>query len=207
MTVNLTPHTGCRIYNDWHEYLSEDEPSAVLDLSGFACMEEYLAKALNATARNRYNYSYKNGYTSRIITWEERTAFLDDLHAINTSARERQGKPMSDGYLKYPAVYSTPKPECPAHYARFIGCFKDGKLVAYITAHFCGKLAAASQILGHYEHLKNGIMLSVWMEFVGHCFNRGIEKIVYSRWKDGNDGLKYWKHSVGMKSKILKEQL
>jgi len=62
MTVTLqNDKLNCSVYNDWHQYLSSDEPSAVLDLTGFAVMEEYLQKAVNATASNRYNYSYKNG--------------------------------------------------------------------------------------------------------------------------------------------------
>jgi hypothetical protein len=208
MTVNLqNDKLNCPVYNDWHQYLQSDEPSAVLDLTPFADMTVYLHRGLNATARNRYNYSYKNGYESRMLTWEERTQYLHNIHAINTSAKARQGKPMSAGYHAFPRAFTTAQNECAAHLARFIGCFKDGICVAYISAHFCGKLAAASQILGHAEHLKNGIMLSVWMEFVAHCFERGIEKIVYSRWKDGTDGLKYWKHSVGMKEEILKEEI
>lgn len=208
MTVNLqNDNLNCSVYNDWHQYLQSDEPSAVLDLTAFAVPEEYLAKALNATARNRYNYSYRNGYTSRMITWEERTPYLHNIHAINTSSDVRQGRVMSDSYKDFPRAFTTAQNECAVHYTRFIGCFdKHGICVAYVSAHFCGKLAAASQILGHAEHLKNGVMLNVWMQFISECFNRGIEKVVYSRWKDGTDGLKYWKHSVGMKPEILKEK-
>ena len=114
---------------------------------------------------------------------------------------------MKENYSRFPLGFTTNTNECAEHYTRFIGCFYQGKCVAYISAHFCGKLAAASQILGHAEYLKNGIMLSVWMEFVAQCFAKGVEKIVYSRWKDGTNGLKYWKHSVGMKSEVLKEQI
>lgn len=218
MNVSLLRHdpdTACHLgkcealYQDWRAYLKSDEPSAVLDLTPFKeWPQDYYLKGLNATARNRYRFSCKAGYTSRLLTWEERDAYLDDIYRINTSADVRQGRPMSDSYKSCVRSFTTAQNECAVHNTRFIGCFdKNGICVAYVSAHFCGKLAAASQILGHAKHLKNGIMLNVWMEFIGECFTRGIEKVVYSRWKDGTDGLKYWKHSVGMKPEILKEQL
>lgn len=204
MNVILTPHEHCRVYNDWHQYLQGDLPSAVLFIKGIS-IGKYIDEFLNATARNRYRYSIKAGYESRMITWEDRNNYLNDIYEVNTSAPVRQGREMSEGYKKQPERYSGVMHECPHHYVRFIGCFKDGKLVGYISAHFCGEMAAASQILGHAAHLKHGIMLNLWVKFIEECMARRITTVVYSRWKDGTDGLKYWKHSVGMRSLVLKE--
>ncbi len=192
MNVYLQPDE-CDIYKFWSKWLESDIPVAILD------------RKMNATASNRLRYAIRNGYTAREISWLERNQFLNDIHAINTSIDVRQGARMRDNYLKYPERSNEADKKCPNHYATFIGCFKDGKMVAYIATNFCGRLAAASQILGHGDHLKNGCMLVVWREFVRLCDERGIKSVVYSRWKDGTDGLKYWKHSVGMTAAILKE--
>lgn len=199
MTIQLCPDS-CREYKSWHEYCADPADSAVLTLFGHGDAYDLM----NATARNRLRHSGRLGYHSREITWSERTFYLDDIHAINTSMAERQRKPMGESYLDYPKEI-TGRKSCCHHYGTFIACFKDAKLYAYITTNFCGEMAAASQILGHGDYLKDGIMLNIWAAFVEVCITRGIKYIVYSRWNDGYGGLRHWKHSVGMKPESLVE--
>lgn len=199
MTVRLSPDS-CREYKAWHEYCLDPSESAVLTLFGHGDAYDLM----NPTARNRLRYSCREGYQSRELSWNERTKYLEDIHQVNTSMEVRQKKPIADSYLEYPKEITGGK-TCDHHYGTFIGCFKEGKLYAYITTNFCGEIAAASQILGHGSYLKDGIMLNVWDAFVRVCIERGIKYIVYSRWNDGWDGLRYWKHSVGMKPTILVE--
>lgn len=198
MTVYLGPH-DCAIYFFWHEWLKSDIPVATLRLDGRPPV-----KYFNATAANRYRFGLKAGYFASELSWADRNEYLEDIHAINTSLGERQGRPMKESYLEFPKASSVDQP-CRVHYPTFIGCFKDKKLIAYISTNFCGQMAAASQILGHGDHLENGCMLVLWAEFIRSCQERKIDAVVYSRWTDGTDGLKYWKHSVGMKPEILKE--
>lgn len=204
ITVDLKPDQ-CREYKAWSEYCEQHGDSAVLNLT-----TEHL-HGWNATARNRLRHSQRLGYFSREIDWAERTNYLEDIHQINVSKAFRQRKPMGDYYLEFPKEI-TGRKTCEHHYGTFIGCFgtrkgteDDTRLVAYITTNFCGEIAAASQILGHGDLLKDGIMLNVWATFVDICILRGVKYIVYSRWNDGWNGLKYWKRSVGMRPEALQE--
>lgn len=208
MTIELMAHPDCRDYIFWANYCKSNEESAVLDISKIMFEDQYKYDVLNATARNLYNRCTRLGYVSRLVSWEERNTLLDDIHAINTSAPMRQGRPMSKSYQERPVAFGTGAPACDLHRSELIGCFApDGRLVAYITAGHCGTLSASSQIIGHADHLKNGIMYQVWTIFVVRCINLGQQAVVYSRWSDGTDGLRIWKRSVGLKPIILKETL
>lgn len=198
MKVHLVPD-ACAVYSFWSEWLKSNNHAAVLELDGRAPV-----KYFNATAANRYRFGLKSGYAAVQISWEERDEFLEDIYQINTSLEIRQGRPMKENYTQYPSRVSQGK-FCNNHHATFIGCFHNNVLVAYISTNFCGELAAASQIIGHKDHLKNGCMIVLWAEFIRVCQERMIKIIVYSRWSDGSDGLRYWKHSVGMTPQIVKE--
>jgi len=206
MTIDLIEHKECREYRSWASLLQNPAGWAVIDLSRFAGFQHYLDAGMNSTAGNRYRYSVKNGYQSRAITWAERNTRLTEIHEINTSLDVRQGREMAAHYKEFPKEITGLK-TCENHYSEFITCHDpDAKAVAYITANFCGEMAASSQILGHADHLKNGAMLNVWAEFIRLCFERKIKAVVYSKWSDGVDGLRYWKHSVGMKpTKLISE--
>jgi hypothetical protein len=211
--VNLIPHSNCREYVAWHNYMLDPKESAVFeipywheDTKEFPLADQMLFY-MSANKRNELRRSIKYGYSSREITWTERTNYLSDIHAINTSKHMRQNKAMGEEYLKFPKEVTGGK-TCEHHYGTFIGCFdKDGRLRAYITTNFCGEMAAASQILGHGEYLRDHIMVNIWHEFVRICIERGIKYIVYSRWDDGWEGLRLWKKSVGMRAEVLTEKI
>ena len=205
MKVRLVRHNKCRLYREWKEYLSLDSESAVLDLTKYRDLDHYIKNGLNATARYTYRQSIKAQFNSHEITWAGRNNFLDDIHELNTSTAERQGKPMGESYLAYPLPQSD-NDTCEVHYCKCIATFtREGKLVAYITAHYCGELAASSQIMGHANFLKSGIMINCWVQFVKMAMERNIKAIAYSRWTDGLPGLAYWKHSVGMRPEVVHE--
>lgn len=200
--INLTPDS-CDIYKYWHEYTQTLTQSAVFDITN---VDEFnVIKSFNETKRNTHRQSVKKGYHSRQISWDERTKYLQDIHDINTSKSVRQNKPMSDSYSVYPKAESN-RQDCRNHFATFLGCFgSDRKMYAYIATNVCGEMCAASQIIGHGEYLNDGIMVNIWAQFVKVCKQSGIKYIVYSRWKDGVDGLKSWKTAVGMKPMIIYE--
>ena len=185
--------------------MRDPKDSAILLLPDSPPFPETLGWSPNK--RNELRRSIRYGYSSREITWAERTKYLDDIHQVNISKHMRQKKEMGEEYLKYPKEITGGK-TCIHHYGSFIGCFgQDGHLYAYITTNFCGEMAAASQILGHGDYLKDHIMVNLWHEFVRICISRGIKYIVYSRWNDGWEGLQRWKKSVGMKPEVLKEAI
>lgn len=199
--INLHPDK-CREYAYWRDYMLIATDSAVITLP--PTFGTWFSK-WDSKKRNLYRQSINKGFNSQLITWDERTAYLADVHAINTSKLIRQGKPLGKSYQDAP-VPITGRRICAHHYSLFIGCLSsDGRLVAYISANFCGDLVAASQIMGHGNFLKHGIMVNLWHEFMRICSERGVRAVVYSRWNDGFDGLKFWKKSVGMKPMILTE--
>lgn len=178
----------------------------MLDLTQFSSVEEYIQKGMNATARNRYRYSVKNNYESRLADLQMRNFYLPDIHQINISKEERQGREMSKSYKDFPQAFTTEE-SCDQHYSKWILCYDcHGTAVAYITINFCGEMAGASQILGHADYLNDGVMLNAWVEFVRVCMEKKIKYIIYSRWSDGLQGLQYWKHSVGMQPITISEK-
>jgi len=204
MLINLIPNHDCKLYNEWSSLIASERKWAVLDLSRFTDIEDYIMKGMNPTARNRFRFSSKHGFISMVAGNALRNECLDAIHEINNSAEIRQGRIMSKSYRDYPVAY-TSEPTCTDHYSNWIFCFIENKLLAYITSNHCGELSAASQILGHADHLHSGIMLNVWVKFVEVCLQRGTKFILYGEIDSGTEGLQYWKHSVGLTHIKLEE--
>jgi hypothetical protein len=203
-SVRLYPDS-CREYKAWHDYMHNSKESAIINLSEITYGTFF--DKWDSKKRNLYRQSLKHGYQSRELSWPERNQYIDDIQTINTSKIMRQGRMMNQAYLERPKEIIGRR-TCEFHYGSFIGCIgNDGYLRAYITTNFCGELAAASQIIGHGNFLSYGIMVNLWYEFVRICIIRKIKVIVYSRWNDGFDGLKFWKKSVGMRPEVLIENI
>jgi len=196
--VNLKPDS-CQIYSFWNKFLHENKKIATINLNEFPDLNSYILKGLNSTARNVYRKSSRAGVQARVCTWEERNLLLADIDEINSSAPVRQGREMSAGY-KEKAKPMTGGYTCPDHYAKFFGAFLEGKLIGYIVGNFCGELSAASQILGHNDYLRTGAMINLWVEFVRFSMENGVKAVTYYLWDSGTEGLRYWKHSVGLRA-------
>lgn len=204
-SVNLIPHPDCYNYRSWADVISRHRDLAAIDISRFASIEQYINRAMNATSGNRLRYSQKQGYTSRILSWEERNQRLDEIHLINTSMQVRQGREMAESYREKPKPI-TGTDRCSDHYSYFLGTFdRMNILVAYISVSVCGEMTAASQILCHADHLKPGAMLNTWVKFIELSRNAGKKFAVYGHWADGRDGLRHWKQAVGLSPAIMEE--
>lgn len=148
------------------------------------------------TARKRAWRSERLGYR---VTEIERHRYVDDIHAINTSLAERQGRPMSAGYHVRPSASPDPVYTCPRHAVRPYGVLSGRTLVAYLWLYRCGELALVSSILGHGEHLRNDVM---YLLFVG-MLEREIPHggfVVYNRHDSGTEGLRYFKSKLGFEA-------
>lgn len=192
--LNLHPD-NCKEYTFWSEYIQKHDNIAVAELNG--------KTTLNSTGRNLRNKALKLGYECRLVTYSERNLLLQDIHEINISSEVRQGKPMKQSYLEYPKEMNIGN-ICAFHHSIWFGCFKDGKLVAYIVGAYCGNMVAFSMILGHKDHLKNGIMYALSdyvMEFSNKMLD--INYCIYSLWSDGTDGLRTFKNNLGFKQTNL----
>ena len=158
----------------------------------------------NATARNRLNYCMKLGYTASSKDWNEWNDHREDVFKINTSASERQGNPMNPAYFDYPDEKHIEN-NC-YHSYRLVVVEYGGVWYAYSILHAMGELMNISTILGHADHLKDGIMLLLMQEIIKLAESLNVKYIDYNLWDSGTKGLQYWKHSTGFKPMELKEK-
>ena len=152
------------------------------------------------TARRRADRAHGRGYFAGTL---QRENHPDDIHAINTSATYRQGRPMSHGYSVYPTDSPLPGYPCARHAIRTTGVFHAAslKLVAYLTMIRAGQLALVSQILGHADHLENEIMYLLFecaLEREIAADPEGL--VVYNRHDSGTDGLRFFKERLGFQA-------
>jgi hypothetical protein len=168
-----------------------DWPASILPLDGVSV---YLAT--HRTARKRARHARTLGYTFQPIRREQHE---DEIHAINVSMPERQGRPMSAGYLKRPSFDPLPDYPCRRHRIDTYGVVApDGALVAYIVIYVCGELAMVSQILGHADHLKADIMFLLAVGAFRATLGRsGPVTAFYNRHDSGGPGLRFHKERLG----------
>ena len=150
-------------------------------------------EAEHRTARKRAWRAERLGYRFAEI---DRSLYSDDIFEINTSLAERQGRPMSAGYLEHHQQGRLPDYPCDRHNIRAYGVLTGEKLVAYMTLYRVNELALVSMILGHGDHLRNDIM---WLLFAGMVEDQaGLGGwLYYNLWNSGQDGLRYYKERVG----------
>lgn len=153
------------------------------------------------TARKRADRAQRRGYRFVHVARHER---VDEIHAINTSATERQGRPMSAGYAAKPSASPDPISTCPTHGVHPYGVENaDGILVAYLWIYRAGDLALVSQILGHADHLADEIMYLLWEGMVDAEL-REPGFVIYNRHDSGTDGLRFYKERVGLAKTLVR---
>lgn len=154
-------------------------------------LEEW--RAGHRTARKRADRASRLGYKFAPVARHEHA---DDIHAINTSLPERQGRPMSPGYQEPPSTTPDPMWPCPHHGVHPYGVFHDDRLVAYLWCYRSGDLALVSSILGHGDHLRNDVMYLLAAGTIDAELEHG-GFLIYNRHDSGGDGLRYYKERVG----------
>jgi hypothetical protein len=148
------------------------------------------------TARKRAKKCRELGYR---LTYGKRHQFADDILAINTSTPVRQKRPMSPGYSERPSETPDPVWSCHRHSVHPYGVISpEGRLVAYLWLYRSGQLALVSQILGHADHLENGIMYLLWDGMIAFESIDPDGFIVYNRHDSGTEGLRFYKQRVGL---------
>lgn len=147
------------------------------------------------TARKRVWRSLARGYHVQRFKREEHA---DELHAINTSMPNRQGKPMASSYLTHQEYGPLPDYPCERHAIRTWGVFTpDDVLVGYLNMYRCGDLCLVSQILGHGDHLKREIMWPLFAIAMLWEIDQGPGVVVYNRHDSGTSGLRWFKERLG----------
>jgi hypothetical protein len=149
--------------------------------------------------RRRLRRAQRDGYTFGPI---ERDDYLDDIFEINTSMAERQGREMDENYRKRPGPFGPlPEQPCPRHRLCTYGVLdKDGKLVAYTWVYVTGEMFLTSTLLGHGDHLNNGVMFMLIGGVVDDLISTaGVTYFVYERHWSGTEGLRFFKEQVGLR--------
>lgn len=117
---------------------------------------------------------------------------LDSIYSINTSSGERQGNTMSSWYTsKHDKIELADN-----YYCR--GIYHEERLVAYAFIGVFGELAIISNILGHKDHLKGGVM---YLLLTGLCSEIADQKkakfIMYDTLLGASPGLRMFKERCG----------
>ena len=166
-------------------------PCSVMPLTG-----EWTSQ--HRTARKRAARCFQDGYSfSRI----NRGDYTDDIHEINTSADERQGRPMTAGYLERQEFSTLPDYPCERHCIRTYGVTDpgDGRLRAYTWVYRSGDLVMFSSILGHADHLAAHVMYLLVQGVLADQLHAGPGIAFYNKHDGGTLGLVFFKERLGFK--------
>jgi hypothetical protein len=159
--------------------------------------EEYL-QSIGKKRRYKVRHAQSLGYSSAAI---DRNVFRDDIFAINTSQDVRQGRQMSEAYRREITPYTPIPPHpCPRHQYRTYGVLRDGHLYAYVWVYQVGELWWLSTLLGHWDHLKDGIMFLLLTEAIRDLMEESPPRYaMYSEHFSGTEGLRFFKEQLGFK--------
>ncbi|MFI5013588.1 MAG: hypothetical protein ACHQAY_14705 [Hyphomicrobiales bacterium] len=170
-------------------------PLAILDLTQG---HEAYWQLIGAKGRNMVRKAEKLGYNFAQFPWNDR---IDDIFAVNTSMSHRGGKEMTAGYRQRPPTIGS-SAFCELQLRKYYGAFKDGRLYAYIVLVVFGHFATINTILGHGDHLKDGIMNGL-IDFLARDLVRDgkVRYVNYLTLKGGREGLDSFKRRVGFEER------
>lgn len=162
---------------------------ALVDLRGFTDRAAYIA-SVSRKDQGAYHgrRALRRGFTFHEI---DRNAYIDDIHAINTSATERQGRPMDPAYFQKPSHYEK-KP----HFRYFGVVNMEGMLVAYCNIATYGNFAATDRLLGYKNN--DGIMYLLLMEIICRLIDDSqVHYFMYDTFLGAQEGLRNFKRRLG----------
>ncbi|USX24834.1 hypothetical protein NHH73_19725 [Oxalobacteraceae bacterium OTU3CINTB1] len=162
---------------------------ALIDLRAYDSGEAYL----HALRRRDYagyhsRRARERGYTVAEI---DRNDYIDDIHSINTSADERQGRPMDPAYATRTTCYDPADGLC--HYGVLD---KDGRLVAYGDVGIYGDFAATDRLLGYKNN--DGVMYLLLADIACRLIDDGrLNYLMYDTYLGALPGLRNFKKKLG----------
>jgi hypothetical protein len=123
---------------------------------------------------------------------------IDEVMDINESLSLRQGREMPPIYFDRKAFEKILSESCPAHVVR---C-PMGKIVGYILVPNIGDVWLVDYILGHGDHLKNGIMYLLMNKVIEEKFELAKAEgsphwLMYDTLLGAGEGLRYFKGAMG----------
>lgn len=159
-------------------------------------VDDYLIGSHMKYARRKINRAKRDGYQFLRFTPKE---YIKDILEINESAPARQNKEMNSSYLSPISVLQFHE-----HGGENFGVFNENnKLVGYTVVPTCGEVCLLDRILGHNDHIENGIMFMLVQGVVNEIctYKKPGDKVYlfYDTWFGASEGLKYFKSHLGFK--------
>lgn len=168
----------------------------LIDLRKYKDFEDYY-KSINGKNSAAY-YSRKAGSRGYKFVEIDRNNHIEEIHNINVSANERQGKQMEESYLEKMDFYKDR-----THYKYYGVLNKNNQLLAYCDTAFYGGFAQISRLLGHKEFLNDGIMYFMIVEIIKIIFeqyySKGCNHIMYDTYFGATDGLRMFKNKLAFR--------
>jgi hypothetical protein len=166
---------------------------------GLVCLNDFQdSNAYTQSVNGKNSAAYfsrkalRAGYLFKEIDPEKhRLAILE----INRSASSRQGRSMDESYTTDLIQY--PKD---SHNAYF-GVFQENVMVAYLWVVKSGELAVLSRLLGHADHLSNGVMYLLITSYIEQELIKlhDVRFVMYDTFFGAGDGLKLFKTRCGFR--------
>lgn len=176
------PHAKYKIFKN------KSLGAALIDLGKISTREDYI----NTNPRTMRN-AKKAKLRGYIFCEIDRNNYIDEIHDINTSVEERQGRPMDPSYLEKTKYYEPVK-----NYKYYGLLSRDGRLTAYCNFGIYGDFALVSQLLGYRSNdgIVNLLMMEAICQYIGGSV---IKYIMFDTYFGANTGLKEFKTIIGFK--------
>jgi hypothetical protein len=184
LRVFSRPHPRYRIVG------SKAVGAALLPLDEFEDVDGYLAGL--RYARRRVLRARRLGYAIAPFDPDERRS---ELLAIHRSLPERQGQPIAAAYVDPAAVYDR------GPLVDHLGVFRDGTLLAYGQLRHAGEIVGLNRVMGHGDHLHDGIMFLLMAGVVEHvkATRPDTRYVFYDMFFGAGPGLRAFKTHLGFR--------
>ena len=162
---------------------------ALVDLGGFSDRSAYIS---SISRKDQGAYHGKRALRRGFIFSEiDQNSYIEDIHAINISVTERQGRPMDPAYLEKPAFY-VKKP----HFRYFGILNATGTLVAYCNIATYGNFSATDRLLGYKNN--DGVMYLLLVEIICRLIDdHQVQYFMYDTFLGAQEGLRNFKRRLG----------
>ena len=168
---------------------------AVIGIRDYNSFSDYEKTLSGPRLIKNYRRCHKLGYYFNFLDPNEH---IDEIHDINTSSSERQGKRMAESYLKKVDKYEQEE------FIEYAGVFnKEGRLVSYLGLLFLNEAVFITKWLGHKLFLKDKIQILLVYKTIEQLFYKRESKyknlkfIIADSFFTNSEGLSYFKKQFG----------
>lgn len=202
---------------------------AVIELERARDYEAWVKATKKEVGDNAFRNEKKAQQRGYVVEMFDRRTYIPDIHAINHSMPVRAGREMGAGYRRsieelggYPTSYREPRlPANKTYWVAMFGAFlrepgrkqgevvTDRRLVGYVSVRRYADLILYPQVLGHGDHLLDGIMAQIhfhvlrWLLAPDCAHSAGARLLMYTAANAGNEGLRTWKKRAGFKPRRI----